>query len=184
MTAADVLAALDRLDAAGVEWWIDGGWGVDALLGEQTRPHNDLDFAVRHEDLARLALVFDEFEHVDEDQWPAAFVLRDGAGRQLDFHPLEFDARGDGWQPQLNGERVRWSGEALSARGWIAGREVRCTSAEFQIESHLYAGYDDVDWADAKRLSDRFGLDLPAGARRAGFVHARRTAQPECGRSD
>ena len=33
MTAADVLQLLDRLDAAGVEWWIEGGWGTDALLG-------------------------------------------------------------------------------------------------------------------------------------------------------
>ena len=29
---------------------IDGGWGVDALLGEQTRTHDDLDVAVQHED--------------------------------------------------------------------------------------------------------------------------------------
>jgi len=30
------------LQDAGVELWIDGGWGVDALLGEQTRAHQAL----------------------------------------------------------------------------------------------------------------------------------------------
>jgi hypothetical protein len=27
MTADDVLDVLRRLDAAGIDWWIDGGWG-------------------------------------------------------------------------------------------------------------------------------------------------------------
>ena len=60
MTAADVLEILDRLDAVGVEWWIDGGWGVDALLGRETRLHNDLDFAVRAEDIMRLPTALPE----------------------------------------------------------------------------------------------------------------------------
>jgi hypothetical protein len=38
MLARDVVEILDRLDAAGVEAWLDGGWAVDAVLGEQTRP--------------------------------------------------------------------------------------------------------------------------------------------------
>lgn len=34
---------IDTLDTHGVPFWVDGGWGVDALLGEQTRSHRDLD---------------------------------------------------------------------------------------------------------------------------------------------
>ena len=37
MTATDVHAVLDVLDAAGIRVWVDGGWGIDALLGRQTR---------------------------------------------------------------------------------------------------------------------------------------------------
>jgi lincosamide nucleotidyltransferase A/C/D/E len=173
MTAADVLEVLDRLDAAGIEWWIDGGWGVDALLERETRWHDDLDFAVRADDIARLSSTFPEFEHVDQDQWPSAYVLRDPDGRQLDFHPLEFDEQGNGWQPREGGGRSLWPREALGARGRIAGREVRCTSAEFQIESHLYEGYDDVDWAAIEGLCDRFALPLPAG-KPPGLVQKRR----------
>jgi lincosamide nucleotidyltransferase A/C/D/E len=173
VTATDVLEILARLDDAGIEWWIDGGWGVDALLRRQTRPHADLDFAIPAEALALLPLVFPEFDHVDEDQWPAAYVLRDAAGRELDFHPLELDDEGNGWQPQADGTRALWPREALAARGEIGGREVRCTSPRFQVESHLYQGYDDVDWAAVVALCEEFGLPLPeAGA--PGFVQARR----------
>lgn len=173
MTAGDVLDILDRLDSAGVEWWIEGGWGVDALLGRQTRPHDDLDFAVRAEDIARLPTVLPEFRHVDEDQWPSAYVLRDSRGRELDFHPLRFDADGNGWQPQIAADDALWPREALEARGRIQGREVRCASAEFQIRSHLYDGHDDVDWADVAALCERFKLPLPAGGP-PGFVNERR----------
>ena len=174
MTASDVLEILERLDAAGIEWWVDGGWGVDALLGYETRPHDDLDFAVRAEDIERLPTVFPEFRQVQEEDWPSAYVLRDDAGRQLDFHPLELDDHGNGWQPQPDGPPARWPREALAARGRIAGREVRCTSPEFQIESHLYDGYDDVDWAAVAALCEGFGLPLPSGGP-PGFVHERRS---------
>jgi lincosamide nucleotidyltransferase A/C/D/E len=161
MSVSDVHEILDRLDAAGIEWWIDGGWGVDALLGRETRPHNDLDFAVNARDIERLAEVFPEFEHVDRDQMPAAYVLRDVRGRELDFHPLTFDDNGDGWQPQSDGSRAQWPRDALDARGVIGGREVRCTSAEFQVDSHLYEGYGETDWADVVNLCTHVGLPLP-----------------------
>jgi lincosamide nucleotidyltransferase A/C/D/E len=50
MTADDVLEVIDALEGAGVSVWIDGGWGIDALVGEQTRPHDDLDVVIRIED--------------------------------------------------------------------------------------------------------------------------------------
>lgn len=46
MQAADVQAVLAALDAAGVPTWLDGGWGIDALVGRQTRPHSDLDLVI------------------------------------------------------------------------------------------------------------------------------------------
>jgi leucine dehydrogenase len=173
VTSADVLEILDRLDAAGIEWWLDGGWGADALLGKQTRPHDDVDFAVRAEDIERLLEVFPEFRHVYEDQWPSAYVLRDERGRQLDFHPLAFDEHGNGWQRQADGTSALWPREALAAKGEVAGRDVRCTSPQFQIESHVYEGYDDVDWSAVEALCERFELPKPVGGP-PGFVHERR----------
>jgi lincosamide nucleotidyltransferase A/C/D/E len=45
-----VTEILDRLAARGIEVSVDGGWGVDALLGEQTRAHDDLDLVITRGD--------------------------------------------------------------------------------------------------------------------------------------
>ena len=57
MTAADLLSLYRELESMGTSVWVDGGWGVDALLGEQTRPHKDLDIAIQQKDVAKLCLL-------------------------------------------------------------------------------------------------------------------------------
>jgi len=48
------LIFIPALRILGVEIWIDGGWGVDALLGEQSRSHQDLDIAIEEKDVPKL----------------------------------------------------------------------------------------------------------------------------------
>ena len=43
MEAPDLVEVLDLIDRSGVTVWLDGGWGVDALLGKQMREHDDVD---------------------------------------------------------------------------------------------------------------------------------------------
>jgi lincosamide nucleotidyltransferase A/C/D/E len=43
MTAEDARALLSALQVAEVGFCLGGGWGVDALLGEQNRLHSDVD---------------------------------------------------------------------------------------------------------------------------------------------
>jgi Aminoglycoside-2''-adenylyltransferase len=50
LDASDVLVVLDQLDRAGLMVWLDGGWGVDALVGHQSRPHRDLDLVIARDD--------------------------------------------------------------------------------------------------------------------------------------
>ena len=54
MTAQDVIEFVQLLNQNQIEVYIDGGWGVDALLGQQTRTHADLDIAVQHKDVAHM----------------------------------------------------------------------------------------------------------------------------------
>lgn len=54
MTEKDVIDLLEKIEQIGIEVWIDGGWGVDALLGRQTRPHNDIDIFVQKKDDAEI----------------------------------------------------------------------------------------------------------------------------------
>ncbi|HSW78483.1 MAG TPA: hypothetical protein VLF88_00480, partial [Candidatus Babeliales bacterium] len=48
MPPQKVLQIYNLLDKEGVQIWLDGGWGVDALLERQTREHADLDIAIDH----------------------------------------------------------------------------------------------------------------------------------------
>jgi lincosamide nucleotidyltransferase A/C/D/E len=96
-----VIEVLDRLDAAELTVWLDGGWGVDALLGEQTRAQDDLDLAIARSDCVRAQEALAElgFRHAPEVEpgLPARVVLWAADGREVDFHPLLFDVSGNGW---------------------------------------------------------------------------------------
>ena len=174
MTADDIIEVLGRLESAGVWYCVEGGWGIDALLGEQTRQHGDLDAAVRMDDVARVCEALDEFER-DDGEWPASFVLRDKRRRRFDAHPLTFDGGGNGWQANLHGSPHRWPHEHIDARGVVGGREIRCISAELQLRWHEYEGFDDVDWADIRTLCERLELAMPSAlATRPGFVGEKR----------
>jgi lincosamide nucleotidyltransferase A/C/D/E len=165
MNARDVHEALDALTAAGVDVWLDGGWGIDALVGEQTRAHSDLDAAVERRQLARAAEALAPlgFRH-DDEAWPglpARFVLVDAGGRQVDLHPLVLDAAGNGWQ-QL-GERAwgLYPADDLAARGEVAGREVRCISAGLQLRFHLGWEWAETHERDLRVLARHTGIPLP-----------------------
>lgn len=102
MTSPDALDVLDAFGSAGFGHLVDGGWGVDALVGEQTRRHEDLDLVVARSDLPRAdpALRPLGFAHAagEEPGLPARLVLRAPGGRQVDLHPVVFDEEGNGRQ--------------------------------------------------------------------------------------
>ena len=43
VTKENLIEVLDLLDSMEMKYWIDGGWGVDILLGKQNREHRDID---------------------------------------------------------------------------------------------------------------------------------------------
>ena len=174
MNAEDVAEILGRLQEADIWFCVEGGWGVDALLGEQTREHSDLDLGVRLEDVDRICTALAEFGR-DDSEWPSSVVLVDERGRRVDAHPLRFDVNGDGWQAKQGGGAYRWPGDDLGARGCIGEREVRCITPELQVRWHAHDDFDDVDWADMTALAERFGLPSPGP--RPDFVSSRRKSQ-------
>jgi lincosamide nucleotidyltransferase A/C/D/E len=54
VSAHDATRLYRHLSSHAIPAWVTGGWGVDALLGEQTRPHKDLDILVLVDDEAHL----------------------------------------------------------------------------------------------------------------------------------
>src|ERR1700736_3930072 len=91
MTPVDVIDLYTSIENLGVKIWVDGGWGVDALLGEQTRPHKDLDIAIQQKDIPMLheflqARGFRDVTRDDTTTWN--FVLGDESGREVDVHVI------------------------------------------------------------------------------------------------
>lgn len=168
MTADDVLELLDLFEAAGVEVWLDGGWGVDALLGEQTRDHDDLDIAIRTGDNPALleALEAAGFR-LYRDDGPFNYVMEDGRGRLLDVHLVDLSCtRVDERGTEVYGPNgLGYESGAFEGRGTVLGRGAACCTAEFQVRSHAGYPLDDNDYRDVFALCERFNLTLPADYR-------------------
>ncbi len=162
MRAEDVLEVLECLNVAGVAMWLDGGWGVDALLGEETRPHDDLDLVMAMAQLDAARHAFRALGYVlTIDELPTRCVLANAADRRVDIHPVTFDRDGGGLQQLPDGSAFRYLPEELAGTGTIAGRSFRCLTPELQLRCHLAYEPDDDDRHDMRLLCARFGLALP-----------------------
>ena len=63
----------DLLELSSVPHWLDGGWGLDFLLGEVTRAHGDIDWLIWKRDADKVG----------------ALLLAQGYARQSVRHPEE-----------------------------------------------------------------------------------------------
>jgi lincosamide nucleotidyltransferase A/C/D/E len=158
MTADEVVAIVSALESGGIEVWLDGGWGVDALLGEQTRAHDDLDLVVSLSDVPRLREVlagrgYDMLGGAP----PESFELVDAEGRQVDVHAVVWDDNGDGIYRTRQGGTWPYPARGFEGRGSVAGRGVHCLTPEVQVITHADYDLDDNDLHDLSRLRERFG---------------------------
>ena len=142
--------------------WLDGGWGVDALIGRQTRDHDDLDLVIPlpEADTARRTLTALGFGLM-EDEATLCFVARDARDRRVDVHTVAFDEEGGGLQRQEDGGLWRYPPEGFSGIGRLENRAVACLTAVVQILCHLSYEPDDTDRRDRKPLAESRGMTLP-----------------------
>jgi lincosamide nucleotidyltransferase A/C/D/E len=163
MTATDVISLYTELENLSIAIWIDGGWGVDALLGEQTRPHQDLDIAVQQKDVPRLrqllhARGYKDIKLAEARVWN--FVLGDENGKEIDFHVIVIDDNGNGlYGPTENAEM--YPAASLTGTGSIDGRTVRCISPEWMVKFHSGYKLREKDFRDVSALCKKFGFELP-----------------------
>ena len=158
MNAKTVVEIVKFLIADDIDVVVDGGWGVDALLGEQTRPHNDLDIAIPHKDVPKLRQLLTEkgfAEILRDDSRDCNFVLEDESKNQIDVHSYAFDERGN------NIYGVAYLPEHLTGKGAINDYQVQCIAPEWAVKFHT--GYDlgENDYHDVKALCEKFSISLP-----------------------
>jgi len=163
MDEDEVLRVIDQLTAAGIRVWVDGGWGVDALVGRHTRRHDDLDLALPLVDVDRALRVLAALGyHVVDDELPTRADLQADDDRRVDLHPLTFDTDRNGLQQLQDGSFGTYTADGLRGEGTIAGRRVDCLTPDLQIRFHLGYPPDDNDRHDVRLLTERFGLPLPS----------------------
>jgi lincosamide nucleotidyltransferase A/C/D/E len=172
MKGSDVVELLEWLEQHGIDVWLNGGWGIDALLGHQTREHEDLDITIPAADRAAytsamLAAGFTTYRVDNAFNW----VLIDARGRLIDVHLVDFS------ETLITEAGVKMYGPAglpfevgsLEGRGIIAGKPVRCETAEFQVRGHTTYTPDELDYRDVLALCRAFDLRIPAIFEKLGF---------------
>lgn len=159
MQVEDVLELYKLFEENGIKVWIDGGWGIDALLEKQTRPHKDLDIATDHKNKPKLRELLEErgykdIERDDTSDWN--FVLGDGE-REVDVHTFVFDDKGE------NVYGTAYPKQSLSGTGTINGKVVNCIPPEWVVKFHEQATYEpkEKDIQDVNAICDKFNLEPP-----------------------
>jgi lincosamide nucleotidyltransferase A/C/D/E len=175
VSAEQALQIYETLVSHGFHIWLNGGWGVDALLGEQGRAHKDLDMLVLRDEVLRLRAILAEQGFELKELWEenkqvldvqgietaTAFVLRDPLGREIDAHALVLDEDGNGipaWEREAG---FQFNPQDLNGEGWIAGVKVRCISPEAQMLCHSGYVMPEKQAPELERLHARFGVALP-----------------------
>ena len=165
MPASDVLRILAALDAEGVRYWLGGGWGVEALLGYESREHSDLDVVLDDHDSAlpaikrALARVGYVWRSTDQGGvWlPRRSTFEDTRGRHVEALGIDWYVLEAAWSllrptPAPPGAIPEQRKDRCFGSGVLAGRQVPCLSREAQLLFH--SGYvpRSRDLADIRHL--------------------------------
>ena len=159
MNEADVIDLLKKAEHIGVDVWITGGWGVDALIGHQTRLHNDIDVFIQKKDTAVFTEILKsngycetkmEYTTDDHTAWCDSYE------RIIDLHLFEFVENG-----MLCFEKKNYPVDIFNGKGKIGGITVRCLTAEAQLQYHQGYEQKEKDVHDVLLLCKTFGFPVP-----------------------
>ncbi len=175
VSAEDVVSLCELFSSHAIQVWLTGGWGIDALLGLQTRPHHDLDGIMLVDDVVRLSEILAHHGYAYKELWSenlwtvdaigtrteTAFFMRDAGGREFDAHAIRLDEQGNGIPAWEKDERYIFTPQYLSGEGRVVGYPVRCMSVEYQMVSHTGYELPDKQVPDLVKLHEKFGVVYP-----------------------
>ena len=161
MNEHDVVDILESAERIGVGVWLDGGWGVDALVGRQTRPHNDIDVFIEKRNAGAFTAMITEkgyYEISMEYTTKSHSVWQDSDERIIDLHLFECGVSGT-----LIFENEVYPSDVFNGKGMIGGVAVNCLTAEAQLLYHQ-GDYekDENDAHDVLLLCGIFNFPIPS----------------------
>lgn len=173
VTVPRVLEICSTLDGAGIRFCLAGGWGIDALVGRQSRRHDDVDIAIADFDrtapiacAALEAVGFECKERQHQPVWmPDQWALEDSANARIDLLSIDLDLL----------ERSRHEGSSLVrdlgpgpvsfddcvVTGTVGDRHLPCLSAAVQRLFHSGFFPRQVHLVDLAALDTEDTMDGP-----------------------
>lgn len=150
--ADEMLIVLEALQAVRCRAWVAGGWGVDLLVGRQTRPHRDLDLAVDAAGLDRGLDALAALGYAADADWlPVRIELHRPGRGWVDLHPVSFDEHDDGVQAGPEGTVFGYPRDSF-VQGSLDGVGIACLSRVLQLTFHQGYELRDVDRHDLALL--------------------------------
>ena len=107
-----------RLAGVTAPWCVAGGWALDLWLGEQTRPHGDLEIAIQREDLPQIRAALGLPLH----------VAGDGEVRRLADDQAPPHHRHQNWVREGEAWRMDIMLEPGDAETWVYRRDPNLTA--------------------------------------------------------
>jgi lincosamide nucleotidyltransferase A/C/D/E len=159
MTAQAAIELIQFFEHNQIVVVLDGGWGVDALLGRQSRPHSDLDIVIAYPDAVPLRALLESRGYVDvprPDTRPVNFVMGDDQGHWVDIHTYSLD------RVHHSEQGLDYPPDSLHGTGSILGHPVRCIDVVNMVNFHTGYELDENDYHDVKALCLLFGIELPS----------------------
>lgn len=183
VTEKDALEILVHAERIGVDVRLDGGWGVDALLGRQTRDHDDIDL-LSNAGTVRVTQHRCGVQDSPNSSGPLPrmrTVWTDDRGRTIDLHLFETGADGE-----LLFEGGVYPPETFGAQGRIAGKALRYIPHAQLVAFHLGYAHDGNDAHDVRLFCAKFRFGatgcLQVSVRKYRGCRGRPIAEPQ-GRS-
>ena len=161
MNEYDVVDLLKAVERFNITVWIGGGWGVDALIGSQTRPHNDIDVYLDRVNADSFIEILNSkcYSEVKMEYTTESHTIwQNSSDHIIDLHLIEFK--------EEDAESLYFEGEAypkyvLNGMGTIGRVPVRCFTAEAQLLFHQGYEHSEKDIHNVMLLCKTFGFDIP-----------------------
>ncbi|MDD2682019.1 MAG: aminoglycoside nucleotidyltransferase [Bacilli bacterium] len=154
----DAIEIINYASKIGVKVYLDGGWGVDALLKRQTRPHNDIDLFIEEtnrESFIKVLSCKGFYEVIETYTTNDHTVWKDNLDRVIDLHIFRFSNN------EIIFEGNGYPIDTFSGIGTIGDIEVGCINAEYQVLFHVGYEIRDKDIHDVKLLCETFNIPIP-----------------------
>lgn len=151
-TKENLMEVLNLLDSLEINYWIDGGWGVDILLGKQNRDHRDIDVDFDGKFTETLLDTLEERGYQITTDWrPTRIELYHPELGYIDIHPLVLSEDGSAKQAGLNDDWYDFNAEWFS-HALFEERMIPCISVEAQKLFHTGYELREIDKIDLKIL--------------------------------